>query len=114
MHRDFDTIVHEEAYPKLEYAALSTELEEVCVLEQEDMEYVFPLKPTTISEEQQKDKQLLKEVKKDKSNRYTTNFIEKDPPTHFDGKVVLPRRLQERSMEWYHTYLVHPGTKSRL
>ena len=27
----------------------------------------------------------------------------------YDGKIVIPQKLQKHIVEWYHTYLLHPG-----
>jgi len=27
----------------------------------------------------------------------------------YKGKIVLPSALQEQAVQWYHTYLCHPG-----
>ena len=27
----------------------------------------------------------------------------------YEGKIVIPHKLQKYVMKWYHTYLLHPG-----
>ena len=87
-------------------------------LEQDDMpENVYPLQYKRIQKEQQKDKQLIKEA--GNSDDYTVKSFKaagKERPLIVkDGKIVIPKPLQKRIVEWYHTMLLHPGeTRTEL
>jgi hypothetical protein len=71
---------------------------------------VFPLTYKLIDKEQQSDKQLLKALK---SGLYSIHAFcgggtKRDLICH-NGKIVIPTSLRQRTVEWYHQYLLHPG-----
>ena len=42
--------------------------------------------------------------------KYKTQLVEDTQVLCKDGKLVIPKELQKRAVEWYHHYLQHPGT----
>ena len=72
---------------------------------------LYPLKFKTIDKYQRKDQWLMDKVQND--DKYQTT------PFHGGGnnvylitkerKIVIPKILQKRVVEWYHTFLCHPG-----
>ena len=81
----------------------------ICFASRKDMELeTFPMNPQLIEKEQQKDKQI--QASKQKSpTHYGEMKVERASLITHDGKIVLPKSLTERVIDWYHTYLVHPG-----
>ena len=72
----------------------------------------FPLDYKHISQAQLKDKKLLQIRDKKDSPYETQTFMSADkqiPVICYNGKMVIPSSLQKRVIEWYHTYLSHPG-----
>jgi len=67
---------------------------------------MYPLTTGEIAESQKKDNVLKKLVKTD---NYTSELIENTKVLCKDGKLVIPKDLQHRAVEWYHHYLQHPG-----
>lgn len=70
----------------------------------------FPLQYKYIEKFQLKDKPLLKNLEQGKYTRTpfhgggtTRNLI------CYNGKIVVPSRLQQRVVTWYHNHLCHPG-----
>ena len=81
-------------------------------------EEIYPLTVTEIADSQKSDKVLRKLFKrggenkqKDKvTRRYQVSLIEDTPIlTDENLKMVIPKPLQERAVQWYHHYLQHPG-----
>ena len=62
---------------------------------------------------QDKDKELQNITNKAKLlqgiSSYSIKAIEGVELIHFNNKIVVPKTLQERVMEWYHHHLCHPG-----
>ena len=71
---------------------------------------IYPLTVKEIAEEQRKDKSLR--ALQDEEN-YEVLLIENTKVLCKDGKIVIPKSLQARTVAWYHHYLQHPG-HSRL
>lgn len=69
----------------------------------------FPIQPSYIRQHQQKDKTFLREVN-NSSQEYSTITVENTELVLFNGKIVVPYKLQGRIVAWYHEYLAHPGT----
>ena len=72
----------------------------------------YPLDYEQIRQKQLKDKQLLKERDKAGSKYETCTFTAAGKDRDlicFGGKIVIPKVLQSRIIDWYHTYLSHPG-----
>ena len=73
---------------------------------------MYPLKFQTLHDYQEKDQKLMKKLLED--SRYTLTAFhggenkEIDLITR-DEKIVIPEQLQRRVVEWYHTFLCHPG-----
>jgi hypothetical protein len=55
--------------------------------------------------EAQKADQTLQNTKE----KYQSNLIENTQVLCKDGKLVIPKSLQQRAVSWYHHYLQHPG-----
>jgi transposase InsO family protein len=72
---------------------------------------MYPLKFSTLAKYQRNDKKLMK--KAESNEKYSSqpfhggeNDIELITK---EGKIVIPEQLQERVVQWYHTFLCHPG-----
>ena len=78
----------------------------------------YPLSFKTIARAQNKDTALLKCVKTDTHYKVGTFRHGGETPCQIllhDGKIVIPRSLQRRCVEWYHEILMHPGeTRTEL
>ena len=71
----------------------------------------YPLTYKHIMQEQQKDKTLLADLKKNPRltlKTYRGGGKERSLIT-FDEKIVIPQSLQQRTVQWYHQQLCHPG-----
>jgi hypothetical protein len=81
----------------------------ICFASRKDIELeTFPMNPQLIEREQQKDKQIQHSKQKSPTH-YGEMKVERATLITHDGKIVLPKSLTERVIDWYHTYLVHPG-----
>jgi hypothetical protein len=98
--REYDTIEEaEDVQPQLSYVSKKE-------IEQEG----FPMLPATIAKEQKCDERLQSKMKEEKhAEQYSTDEVEGETLIHFKKKIYLPASLVPRVMEWYHTYLAHPG-----
>ncbi len=67
---------------------------------------IYPLTVREIAETQTKDKTLDKHTLLEK---YKPQLVEDVQVLCKDGKLVIPKELQKRAVEWYHHYLQHPG-----
>ena len=71
----------------------------------------FPIRYSAIRKEQQKDKVLMAKLKP--GSDYTEQLFRGDNKQISlickDGKIVLPKELQEKTVQWYHNILCHPG-----
>jgi len=68
----------------------------------------FPLNPKLIEREQKKDKTLQKALLYSKKE-FGTQQLESCELVTYNGKIVVPKKLQGRVIAWYHEYLRHPG-----
>ena len=72
----------------------------------------YPLSYKEIQYRQHKDKDLQKRVKASPADYPTQEYRSSDKTysliTHKD-KIVLPKPLQKKATEWYHTHLLHQG-----
>ncbi len=68
---------------------------------------INPLTTREIVESQSNDAQLAKLTTEE---GYTTQFVENIKVLCKDGKLVIPKDLQDRAVAWYHHYLQHPGS----
>jgi hypothetical protein len=68
---------------------------------------IYPLKTREIAESQANDTQLVKLTTED---GYITQLVENIKILSKDGKLVIPKDLQDRAVAWYHHYLQHPGS----
>jgi len=101
-HKDSDEVATDEEKPQLTYMTV-----------REVQAESFPMSPTLIRKEQEKDKNLQQKVENDKSKRYSKKEVEGVSLVHFEGKIFVPKTLRDRIIAWYHNYLVHPG-KTRM
>ena len=65
---------------------------------------LHPLTTKEIAEAQTEDKIL-------NTQGYSTQLVENIKVLCKDGKMVIPKSLQHRSVAWLHHYLQHPVTK---
>jgi hypothetical protein len=63
---------------------------------------IYPLTTREIPESQSKDTQLAKLTTEDD---YKTQLVENIQVLCKDGKLVIPKDLQDRAVAWYHHYL---------
>ncbi len=68
---------------------------------------IYPLTTREIAESQANDTQLAKLTTEE---GYTTQLVENIKVLCKDGKLVIPKDLQDRAIAWYHHYLQHPGS----
>ena len=64
---------------------------------------IFPLTVEEIAKAQEADRTLQQQEK------YKSILIENTYVLCKDGKLVIPKSLQHRAVNWYHHYLQHPG-----
>ena len=79
---------------------------------------MYPLKFSTIEKYQLKDQKLQAKLRTDKRlQRQPFHGGEKEPIKLIvkEEKIVIPDKLQQRVVDWYHTFLCHPGeTRTEL
>ena len=69
----------------------------------------FPLDPGLIAKYQEGDKECKKYIS-DKKFKFKFRQLEGHRVLSTEeGRLVVPRKLQERILAWYHLYLRHPG-----
>ena len=70
----------------------------------------FPLHYATIGQAQKTDKQLIKGLKDGKYHfkSFHRDDVQRKLICH-KNKIVIPASLTQRTVEWYHLYLAHPG-----
>ena len=105
-------------WENMEEAHFTDELRSHCYAADEMAPTDYPLSYKTIGAHQQKDKALLKKLKKEMSQPDTPNQLHLQS-FHAGGKerklicrkrkIVIPSTLQDRVVDWYHHYLAHPG-----
>ena len=76
------------------------------------LEEIFPMSPKEIKSHQEKDKKLQKSLQERED--YKIKKIEGQEVILYKKKIYIPKTLQYRVMDWYHTYLVHPGSTRML
>ena len=72
---------------------------------------IFPLKYKIIDKFQQKDPKVMDNLKR--AIYHTETFCGGGKERQLickNGKIVIPAALQKYVLNWYHTYLLHPGT----
>lgn len=69
---------------------------------------IYPLTIPEIAKEQQKDRSLKKYFK-DTGTRYEVKLLEDTKVIVDENKLVIPKKLQSRVIQWYHHWLQHPG-----
>ena len=73
----------------------------------QEEESIYPLCVSDIAEVQTMDKNLTKLTKLDK---FKINLVDDTEILCKNGKLVIPKSLQQHAVEWYHHYLQHPVT----
>ena len=92
----------------------SRQLFEAFAIEDDDLpEWTIPISFKLLMQEQIKDKELLKRAKS-APQAYSIDSFSKDSQTNrqlitYQGKICVPKSLQQRLVQWYHEMLVHPG-----
>eukprot|EP00804_Cyclotella_cryptica_P022857 CCRYP_005057-RA/>CCRYP_005057-RA protein AED:0.35 eAED:0.36 QI:0/0/0/1/0/0/2/0/611 len=94
---------HNTAQPKSSLATTKESMNQVFANRNEE-DSIYPLTTREIAEAQQEDESLL-------NKGYSTHLVENIKVLCKDGKMVIPKSLQHRSVGWFHHYLQHPGTK---
>ncbi len=70
----------------------------------------FPLDMTRIMNEQRNDEEIQRRISSGKlTSRIATIKIDGGDVLTIDGKVWVPKAMQERIVEWYHCNLQHAG-----
>jgi hypothetical protein len=81
---------------------------ELYAFQDEDLpEMTFPLSYSFLGNAQSTDIAILKETAKTKSLSFTGAGKRRDLIC-YNGKIVVPKNLQSRVIQWYHNYLGHP------
>ena len=75
---------------------------------EEVMEDIFPMSPREIKRHQRRDQKLMKSLEEHKD--YNIKKVEGQNLIMYKNRIYVPETLKKRVMDWYHTYLVHPGT----
>ena len=74
---------------------------------------LYPLSFKLIAAEQQKDKDLLARAKADTTDKYHVRSFRGGGKVRtvlcLNDKILVPKSLQQRIVQWYHTTLCHPG-----
>ena len=71
-----------------------------------DEEEIYPLTIKEIAAAQKSDTDCQTKLK---MNKYKTQLIENIAVICKNSKMVIPKPLQRRAVQWYHHYLQHPG-----
>jgi len=81
-----------------------------CYAVEEQKEITFPLAFELIHKKQLSDKSLVKALTEDKYHlkSFYRGESQYDLICH-KHKIVVPKTLQKQILEWYHTFLIHPG-----
>ena len=75
----------------------------------------FPLSYSLLDEHQKQDDALLRRLR---TGHYSTSTfrcggdsdrVQSIDLITYNGKIVVPQLLQKRMLQWYHSYLLHPG-----
>jgi hypothetical protein len=72
----------------------------------------FPLSYVFLGKAQSRDVAILKETAKTKSLYSIQPFTEGGKTRElicYNSRIVIPKKLQARDIQWYHDYLGHPG-----
>ena len=74
-------------------------------------EEFYPLQYKQIQKQQQKDEELIQKLKE--NPKYSLKVFRGGGKERTlivkDNKIVLPKTLQQRAVQWYHQQLCHPG-----
>jgi hypothetical protein len=73
----------------------------------------FPLSYKQLEHEQKKDKKLQTRLHKPDQTTYTKKTFRHSDKSYElvtrNDRIVIPKSLERKATEWYHTYLLHPG-----
>ena len=76
----------------------------------QEVEGIYLLTTVEIAAAQETDKSFQTTLKKDKKEKYVKQSVGDIEAYCCNGKLVIPKSLQRRAVEWYHHYLQHPGS----
>ena len=76
-----------------------------CLAGSEETTRGFPIAPSLIQREQQKDQKIQAD-----KGKYSTMRVEDVDLLSLEGRIVIPATLQQKIIAWYHKYLAHPGS----
>jgi hypothetical protein len=84
--------------------------------EQGDFPQHFPLSYKEIAHKQANDADLQKRILTPEGSKLYTKRLFRFSDQSFelitrDDKIVIPKQMQRKVIEWYHTHLLHPGEK---
>jgi RNase H-like domain found in reverse transcriptase/Reverse transcriptase (RNA-dependent DNA polymerase)/Integrase zinc binding domain len=95
----------------------AAELYAVTAEEEHGFPKEFPLSYPEVQYRQQEDATLTHEMKKAKPKYQRSDFPFGDKKytlITYNDKIVLPKSLHAKAVQWYHTTLLHPGEKRML
>ncbi len=72
----------------------------------------YPLSYRELAKRQEQDQALQKKVKEAPGQYSSTVYRQGDKEYQLltrNGKIVVPKQMQEKVTEWYHLHLLHPG-----
>ena len=98
--QQYDEIVDTKTPSQLSYAN-QTDISEI-------LEELFPMSPQEIKCHQQKDEKLQKDL--EEKHDYFIKKVEGQDLIMYRDRIYVPATLKKRVMDWYHTYLLHPGS----
>jgi hypothetical protein len=73
-----------------------------------DEDYEFPVQIPFIAKMQNKDKSLMKQLKK-RDHKYELTKIERTAVLTLNGSIYIPTVIRNPVIDWYHQYLCHPS-----
>ena len=100
--------------PPLDEAHFTDELRSdlYCYAQDEHSENEFPLSYRVLGKFQAKDEQILKKLQQKNTPYHLKSFHGGGKARElicYKDKIVVPSALQTRIVDWYHTFLCHPG-----
>ena len=77
----------------------------------EDIEFILDLSlvQRTQNVELNKRNSKLKQLVKDDASKYNILELDGFSLVAYEGRIYVPAALRQRTIEWYHHYLNHPG-----
>jgi hypothetical protein len=81
-----------------------------CKNKTKDEDYEFPMQIPYIAKMQNKDKSIMKELKKS-DHKYELTKIERTAVLTLNGTIFIPTVIRNPVIDWYHQYLCYPGAR---